>query len=385
MPDPSSHEPKVSLLDPAATGGIIALEGFDFQRRYALIWLIESLADPGFAALLVEGAEDVEARFDRESGPELYAVQVKNHQITTSKAKGIIEHFDKLDKASPGTWASFTIACAGLGQKAGTIHNQLQNYRSKSTGEFYTEKEEILANTRAQLETRLENAEMPADFVIERVTFEPDLKMYGQDEWVRSRALDLLQGRYPHVDRKGAMVIYLRLREIVSTHTGKVIARSAVEEAIQAVLDEYAKSVVALKDDVDAMLKLFSTATFMKVKPAGGDPTAVFAGVRRTRFAMGDRARFLYSKDPAAEEFRKIHLQLWEVESDTWEEYPEVANLADDPEITGLSKNVRKETVRAKLGEDKSDEASAFLRIRTHKIKKAVMDLIEDLMSLESS
>lgn len=261
----------------------------------------------------------------------------------------------------------------------------MQNYRSKSTGEFYTEKEEILANTRAQLETKLNKAGLPADFVIERVTFEPDLKMYGQDEWVRSRALDLLQGLYPHVSHKGAHVIYLRLGQLVAAHTGKVITRSAVEDAIQAELDEHTKTVVAPKGDVDAMLKLFSAATFMQIDPTGGDPTAVFAGVRRTRFAMGDRARFLYSTEPVGEEFRKIHLQLWEVESDTWKKYPEVANLADDPEIIGLGKNARKEKVRATLGEEESDEASAFLRNRTHQIRKAVMALIADLISLESS
>jgi tetratricopeptide (TPR) repeat protein len=239
--DKCGTKTRPSLLDPAAIGGKTALDGFDFQRRYALIWLIESLADPEFAAILVEGAEDVEARFDREGGVERHAVQVKNYRVTAAKAKEIIHHFqDRLDKASPGTWTSFAIACAELDKTVATIHNQLQNYRSKSTGEFYSETDGVLANTRDQLKQRINSAGLPPEFVTERLAFEPDLKMYSQDEWVESRALDLLQGLYPQIDHHGAQVIYLQLCNLVSGSTGKALTRHQVERAIQAELDRYA-------------------------------------------------------------------------------------------------------------------------------------------------
>jgi len=243
MANESKDQSKFSSLSPHATGGKTALDGFDFQRRYALIWLIESLADPDFATILVEGPEDVEARFNRESGVERCAVQVKNHRVTTGKAKEIIKGYfhDTLDKASPGTWTSFVVACTELGQNVGTIHNQLQNYRSKSTGEHYNEKDGFLVNTRDELKMRISEAGLPAEFVMERVSFEPDLKMYSQDEWVQSRALDQLQRLCPQIDHYGAQVIYLRLCKLVSDFTGAAITRHQAEEAIQADLDKYAR------------------------------------------------------------------------------------------------------------------------------------------------
>ena len=39
---------KTSLLGPESIGGKTALDGFDFQRHYALILLIRSLQDPVF-------------------------------------------------------------------------------------------------------------------------------------------------------------------------------------------------------------------------------------------------------------------------------------------------------------------------------------------------
>lgn len=234
---PFDHEPRASLFSVTARGGRTSLEGFDAQRRYALIWLIESMTDPDFAAILIEGAEDIEARFNRQSGAELYAVQVKNYRVTMTKVREIINHFRLLDEASPGTWASFIIACAKLDRHTGKIHSRLQLYRSMSKGEFYGEKNKILADTRHELLWELEKAGLPAEFVLERVAFEPNLNLYGQDEWVQSRARDLLQGLYPHVDRESAQVIYLQLWQMVSSSIGEAITRGRVEEAIQAELD----------------------------------------------------------------------------------------------------------------------------------------------------
>ena len=82
----SASEPKASLQDPDARGGLAAIKGFDCQRRYALILLLESLPDPDWSAVIIEGAEDVEARFDRQGKIEGRSVQVKNYRVTTSLA-----------------------------------------------------------------------------------------------------------------------------------------------------------------------------------------------------------------------------------------------------------------------------------------------------------
>ena len=105
---------KATLQDKKATGGRNALDGFDFQRRYAFVKLVELLQSPEFTAILIEGAEDVETRFDRQGEVERHAIQVKNHRVTTSEAKEIIENFVKLDSDSPNTWKTFVIACTEL-------------------------------------------------------------------------------------------------------------------------------------------------------------------------------------------------------------------------------------------------------------------------------
>ena len=55
----------VFLRDRKRRGGATAQGGFDFQRAYALLLLAQNLRDPAFSAVMVEGAEDVELRFDR--------------------------------------------------------------------------------------------------------------------------------------------------------------------------------------------------------------------------------------------------------------------------------------------------------------------------------
>ena len=67
------------------------------------------------------------------------------------------------------------------------------------------------------------------------------------------------------------------------------------------------------------------------------------------------------------------------LENDTWEKYPEVANLADDPDMLKLNISNRKQKVRARLGGDMSDEASKFLRMGAVQIRQKVEDLVADL------
>lgn len=225
-------EPGASLLDAEARGGPTAIKGFDFQRRYALILLLESLPDPDWSAVLVEGAEDVEVRFDRQGRVERRAIQLKNYRVTAAKAREIVGHLQKLGEDSPGTWVAFVIACAELDDTLKTIHDGLERYRP--SGSFYSADDAILANTRADLERQIRTAKLPVDFVLERVVFEPGLKWYKDEDLVRARALDLLQEAYPGINRAAAEGIYLRLRELVAESTGRPIERSQVEAIIDA-------------------------------------------------------------------------------------------------------------------------------------------------------
>jgi tetratricopeptide (TPR) repeat protein len=236
MAGPPNSGSKASLGDPEATGGLTALKGFDFQRAYALVLLVESLQDPDFAVVIIEGAEDVEARFDRESAVERRAVQVKSYRVTLALAKKIIARFVELDRASPGTWTSFVIACTGLDGTLQVIHNLLASYRTPQ-GFYDANADEILINTRSDLERRIIDAGLPAEFAIERVTFEPGLPDLAQLEtWVRPRVLDVLQRAYPYISHAIAEDIYLRLRELGAESTQTSITRTQVKAEVEAVI-----------------------------------------------------------------------------------------------------------------------------------------------------
>jgi len=239
--DPAGQPPKASLLDAEARGGPTAVRGFDFQRAYALILLIESVTDPDWSAVLVEGAEDVEARFDRLGKVERRAIQLKNYRVTTAKAKEIVGRFEKLDKDSPGTWTAFVIACTELDDTLKAIHNGLERYRPLHPGSFYAADDPILANTRAEVECQIGEATLPVEFVLERVTFEPGLQAYKGEEWVRARALDLLHKAYPGINRAAAEGIYLRLYQLVSESTGRPIERQQAMAVIDAARAEPAE------------------------------------------------------------------------------------------------------------------------------------------------
>ena len=191
-PKRAAEPAKASLLDDAARGGPTAIKGFDFQRRYALILLLELLPDPEWRAVLVEGAEDVEARFDRQERIERRAVQLKNYRVTAAAAREIIDHLKKLDEDSPGTWQEFVIACAELDDTLKTIHNSLQRYRP--AGRFYTADDAILVNTRADLERQIAAARLPVEFVLGRVTFEPSLQPCNEEKWVHAQRADSAAG-----------------------------------------------------------------------------------------------------------------------------------------------------------------------------------------------
>ena len=232
--NPIADKTKASLQDKKATGGKNALEGFDFQRRYAFVKLVESLQTPGFTAILIEGAEDVEVRFENQGEVERRAIQVKNHRVTTAEAKEIITNLVKLDTDSPNTWTSFVIACTELDETLKTIDNLLEDYRGLNSGRFYSEKNNILTTTRDDLESRIREAGFQqAKFVLDRVSFEPNLVAYASDEWVSARVLNLLQTAFSDINYPLALDIYRRLCELIRESTRKPITLDEMMKLIE--------------------------------------------------------------------------------------------------------------------------------------------------------
>jgi len=229
----ASKPRKESLLVPEARGGQIAQDGFDFQRAYVPILLLESLQDPAFTSILVDAAEDLEIRSDSQDTVERRAIQVKDYRATAAKAGETIARFEKLNRDSPGTWTGSAIACAELDETLKRIHYGLERYRDLRSS--YPDDDPILANTRVEVGGQIDAAKLPVESVLEQVTFEPGLQSYKEEAWVRARALYLLQEAYPGIDQASADEIYLRLYKLVSESAGQIIERQQVMAVIDAV------------------------------------------------------------------------------------------------------------------------------------------------------
>ncbi len=224
------------LLSQEASGGPTADAGFEFQRAYLLILLLDSLPDPAFTAILNEGMEDVEIRFDRQGTVQRRAIQLKNYRVTKAKARTILGRWAQWYKGSPESWTGFTIACGELDDALGVVQGALDRYRPVSG--FHDQDGKPLSETRAEARARIQalDAEMPDDlveFVLERVSLERD-SSYGVQATVRARALDLLQdpqgiNRDQQIDRDAAEEIYLRLHELIRGSTGIPITRPQIE------------------------------------------------------------------------------------------------------------------------------------------------------------
>jgi hypothetical protein len=79
-----------SLLDPKATGGIYASDGFTVQERYLALRVPELLADESFAALQQERAEDLDVWF---ADGQREHHQCKNENVTGGTVLELVTTF----------------------------------------------------------------------------------------------------------------------------------------------------------------------------------------------------------------------------------------------------------------------------------------------------
>src|SRR5712692_9975941 len=84
-----------SLLSPESMGGITAGKGFDFQTRYAAchlpVWLLEGT----FHQLFFEGTGDIDIRFTDAGKSFRVHIQVKDHEVSPSELRSVVEHFSR--------------------------------------------------------------------------------------------------------------------------------------------------------------------------------------------------------------------------------------------------------------------------------------------------
>lgn len=162
-----------SLLDPKATGGIHAGDGFTVQERYLALRIPELLGDSSFTSLQQERAEDVDVWF---SDGRRDHHQCKNENVTPGEVADLVATFRTrfAELVREGRLRRFVIAASHIGPTLLPFLKSLAIFRTRN---FETGDE---AERVATLATLRESAQKIAldshfDFIVEHVYFDMTL------------------------------------------------------------------------------------------------------------------------------------------------------------------------------------------------------------------
>jgi SMODS-associated and fused to various effectors sensor domain len=225
-----------SLLSPEFVGGINAGKGFDFQTRYAACHLPIWLQDGAFLQLFFEGTGDIDIRFAEAGKSFRVHIQVKDHEVSPSELKSVIEHFSRLDSDLPQAYKCFTLACPSLSPTVRSIETGLARLRGAKP--FYDDLPVALAPTKQELDERLRRSDLgdSIDFIHSKVFID----LGHGDLHHNDRAVDLFVARLlNHPEYAGklrAMVqpAFAELMRAIGANKGVVLERAEIEKLLRA-------------------------------------------------------------------------------------------------------------------------------------------------------
>ncbi|HEV2349306.1 MAG TPA: dsDNA nuclease domain-containing protein [Terriglobia bacterium] len=220
-----------SLLSPEATGGITAGKGFDFQTRYAACHLPLWLLEGSFHQLFFEGTGDIDIRFKDQGKSSRNHIQVKDHEVSPSEFKSVIEHFRDLDSSLPEVYKHFTLACPSLSATLRPIETGLARLRGATP--FYDDAPGALAPTKQDLDERLHKRNLGdlIDFIHAKVFIDVGHGDLCHDD----RAVELFIARlldHPEYAGKLRSMVQPAFSEImraIAASKGVVLDRAAID------------------------------------------------------------------------------------------------------------------------------------------------------------
>ncbi len=237
-PKPSrrSHANRGSLLSPESVGGITAAKGFDFQTRYAACHLPVWLLQGSFHQLFFEGTGDIDIRFTDAGKSSRTHIQVKDHEVSPSELKSVVEHFRRLDSDLPQVYLRFTIACPALSATLRPIESGLARLRGAQP--FYDDVPGALVPTKQDVDERLRRSDLAdyIDFIHSKVFIEVGHGDLHHDD----RAVELFIARLlSHPEYSGklrAMVqpAFAEVMRAIGASKGVVLDRADIEKTLRA-------------------------------------------------------------------------------------------------------------------------------------------------------
>ena len=228
-----------SLVSPTAMGGIVGGKGFDFQTRYAVCHLPLWLQDGAFHQIFSEGTGDIDIRYVENGKSTRKHIQTKDHEVSPSEFKEVIEAFRSFDAGMPGVYQQFTLACPSLSAQLRPVETGLARLRGARP--FYDDVASALAPTKDDVNERMRRhglSDEQIQFVQDKVVIEVGHGDLSHDE----RALELFVARLlSHPEFAGkirAMVqpAYAELLRRVSASKGIALDKAFFETVLRSAI-----------------------------------------------------------------------------------------------------------------------------------------------------
>ena len=228
-----------SLTDQRGLGGIIALDGFDYQTWDLICRIPVWLANPVFESAIYEGLEDFEVRFFAPHAPKgsvLERYQAKQSVLTPAETKVVFGSFKSFDQNNPSIARLQCLVMPGLPPSLSWMTRHIDRVRNARP--FYAPFASLLATSDEALRTRLED-EFPdglGSFVAENVDL--SLRSYINREQAFLAFQTALDAAFPSLEAssRSARVAFDALESLVRRSVGTAMGGGQLQRAMEQAL-----------------------------------------------------------------------------------------------------------------------------------------------------
>lgn len=230
-----------SLISKTGMGGVIAIDGFDYQRWDAICRIPAWLKNAAFEGLTVEALEDFEARFfspHAVHGHVLERFQAKSGHLTRGEIVEVFENFMTYDTHYPNTALIQTLVTPALPAALRWLERDAG--RIERARRFYQPFTDITdANDRA-FRTKLE-AELSGDlgrFVAKNANI--FLRSLHDQSAAASAFSEELRKAYPESDfgMRSVQDLFQKLNQVFTKAVGQMVDRAVLIELFSAIIPE---------------------------------------------------------------------------------------------------------------------------------------------------
>ncbi|HEX8914924.1 MAG TPA: SAVED domain-containing protein [Humisphaera sp.] len=237
--DKPAPRKRAALTDAKGMGGLNAQDGFDYQVWDALARLPAWLLNPAFEGVLVEGLEDVEARFFSPYAANhrfLDRFQSKSGELSRAELGDVVESFMQFEAAHPGAARVHTLVTPSLPSTLRWIASDPARVRKARP--FYRPFPTVLGDSEDKL-----RADLVAEFGKEMGNFftssvDVSLRNFPGKEAAFLLFADLLEQAVPDPNRRpqATKAAFEALFALATTRRGSMLTRRDLVHALEVAL-----------------------------------------------------------------------------------------------------------------------------------------------------